>query len=92
MSLDLAQKSTIVSDIDKFLSSLGGKYYLNTLRKDFEDRTEYLLNAPVDDKYTPFTREGFIGELRQLKATEHMLRDLKAQLVDEIKEQTETNQ
>ena len=90
--MDLAQKTTIVSDIDRFLSSLGGKYYLKELRKDYEDRTEFMLNAPIDDKYTPFTREGFIGELRQLKATEHILRDIKAQLVDEIKEQTETNQ
>lgn len=90
--MDLARKTSIVRDIDTFINSVGGKYYLSQLRKDYEDRTEFMLNAPIDDKYTPFTREGFIGELRQLKATEHLLRDIKAQLVDEIKEQTETNQ
>lgn len=91
MKLDLAQKTSVVNDIDKFLTSIGGKYYMSVIKDDLVDRTEFLINTHVDNNFTPFAREGFIGELRQLKATEHMLQDLKAQLVDEIKEQTNTN-
>ena len=83
-----------VTDIDTFLSSEGGKYFLGSLKSEYKDCVEALIDADITAEYTPLTREGFIGDIRRLKATINSMQVLRDELVASIKDhevEKETN-
>jgi hypothetical protein len=75
-----------VTDIDSFLSSEGGVYFLDSLKVEYKDCVEALIDADITAEYTPLTREGFIGDIRRLKATINNLQVLRDELVASIKD------
>lgn len=86
IDIDEASKATVVRDIETFLGSLAGKYYAKHFQQLQADRIDYLLDQSINSEYTVLTREGFIGEIRQLREDSNLLQNLKTQLVEEIKE------
>jgi|TARA_R110000782_G_scaffold223036_1_gene310055 hypothetical protein len=91
----VAMAPTLVTQIESFLASDAGQLYKDAYILELDARMEHLLHQPVDANYTPFTREGFIGEVRQLKLDSVFLERLRAQLVENITEhqiQQETNE